>query len=227
MTQPAGKSEIAAAYDEWAKTYDTIPNLTRDLAAKALREVGLNLGGRRVIEVGCGTGRITQWLARPEAGLTSVVALDFSEEMLRRARARAYDSRVQFIQHDVREPWPLENNSADIVIAMLVLEHVDRLEPVFAEAARILGEEGELFICELHPARQLLGGQAQFTRLRTGERQLVRAFLHHTSDYLNAGLLSGFELINLSEWHDEGAPANDAPRLLSIHLRTRMSNKSF
>jgi ubiquinone/menaquinone biosynthesis C-methylase UbiE len=216
MTQPSNKSKIAAAYDEWAETYDTNLNRTRELAAKVLRQAEFNLAGYRVIEAGCGTGYNTAWLAE---SAKSIVALDFSEGMLRRARERVDDPRVRFIQHDVRSSWPLADASADLVIAMLILEHVEMLEPFFAEACRALNVGGGLFICELHPTRQLLGGQAQFISTRTGERRLVSAFLHNTSDYVNAGLSSGFELVNLGEWRDADVPPNDSPRLLYLHFR--------
>ena len=71
-----GKSEIASAYNEWAKTYDTDQNRTRDLAGQVLRRVALNIHHRRVIEVGCGTGRNTEWLASAPA--RDIIALDFS-----------------------------------------------------------------------------------------------------------------------------------------------------
>ena len=221
MTQSSTKSEIAAAYNDWAETYDTDPNRTRDLAAQVLRQVNLNFVDRNVIEAGCGTGRNTEWLAQPTAGAAGIVALDFSEEMLARARERVRDPRVRFIQHDVRDKWPLTDAAADLVIAMLVLEHVQLLEPFFAEAARALNVGGELFICELHPMRQLLGGQAQFTRTQTGERQLVPAFLHNTSDYVNAALVSGFEVVHMGEWRDTDALQKDLPRLLSFRFRLR------
>ena len=219
MTQPSRKSEIAAAYNEWAETYDTDQNRTRDLAGRILRQVDLNFAGRKVIEVGCGTGRNTEWLISSAAGADDIVALDFSEAMLARARERVRDPRVRFIQHDVRDSWPLADASADLVIAMLILEHVEMLEPFFAEAARALNAGGELFICELHPMRQLMGGQAQFTSTQTGERHLVPAFLHNSSDYVNAALASGFELVSLGEWRDSDALPNDLPRLLSLRLR--------
>jgi malonyl-CoA O-methyltransferase len=214
-------SQIAVAYDEWAETYDTDENRTRDLAAEVLRRTDLDLVGRNVIEIGCGTGHNTRWLARPEAGSSNIVALDFSEAMLARAGARVADERVQFMQHDVRVAWPVIDASADVVIAMLVLEHVEYLEDFFAEAARALKADGKLFICELHPMRQLSGGQAQFTSAQTGERQLVQAFLHNTSDYVSAGLSSGCELMNLGEWRDADAAPTDLPRLLSLLLRRR------
>jgi malonyl-CoA O-methyltransferase len=218
------KSQIADAYDQWAETYDSSPNRTRDLAGKVLREARLNFSGRKIVEIGCGTGRNTKWLAGPGAGAVNISALDFSEEMLNRARARVKDLRVHFIQHDAQAPWPLPDSSADIIIAMLILEHVEHLEPIFAEAARTLSADGELFLCELHPMRQLMGGQAQFTSTQTGEHTRVPAFLHNVSDYVNAALSAGFTLLTLGEWRDADAAANDLPRLLSLHLRTRGVN---
>jgi malonyl-CoA O-methyltransferase len=106
---------------------------------------------------------------------------------------------------------------------MLILEHVEHLNAVFAEAARVLQPTRELFICELHPERQLLGKQAEFTNAKTGERQLVPAFLHNTSDYVNPGLLSGFELVSMGEWRDADALQKDLPRLLSLRFRLRPS----
>jgi len=50
-------SEIVAAYDRWAAVYDVDANRTRDLAGTALRAAALELSGRRVLELGCGTGR--------------------------------------------------------------------------------------------------------------------------------------------------------------------------
>ena len=222
MTQPE-QSEIAAAYNDWAETYDIDQNRTRDLAAETLRQANLSLDGRKVIEVGCGTGRNTVWLAERAA---EIVGLDFSKAMLARARARVNDPTVRFVQHDARVTWPLTDASGDVVIAMLILEHVEHIETVFAEAARVLITGGQFFVCELHPLRQHAGGQAQFNNTRTGERQRVTAFLHDVSDYVNAGLSSGFELQHLGEWRDADAPASSQPRLLSLLFRTALHKKS-
>jgi malonyl-CoA O-methyltransferase len=213
MSNVGKKSGIAAAYDQWAETYDTDPNRTRELAGQVLRKVNLQVAGRDIVEIGCGTGRNTEWLA---TRASSITALDFSEEMLRRARSRVADPRVRFIQHDVRTRWPLNDDSADIIVAMLILEHVEYLETVFAEAARVMRSRAELFICELHPMRQLLGGQAQFSNTQTGERELVPAFLHNVADYVNNGLSAGLELQRLDEWRDGDATATSIPRLLSL-----------
>ncbi len=213
MSKVVKKPEIAAAYDQWAETYDTDPNRTRELAGEVLRLADLSITGRDIVEIGCGTGRNTEWLATQAASIT---ALDFSEQMLRRATTRIPQAR--FIQHDVRTTWPLADDTADIIIAMLILEHVEHLEPLFAEAARTLRPNGNLFICELHPMRQLMGGQAQFSNTKTGERKLVPAFLHNVSDLVNAGLAARFDVRRLDEWRDADAGSDSIPRLLSLLL---------
>lgn len=211
-------SEVAAAYDRWAETYDTDLNRTRELAAAVLRQSDLQLGGRDVVEIGCGTGRNTEWLAERAA---SVLAVDFSEGMLQQAKSRVRSPRVRFQQHDIRYGWPVAAASADLVIAMLVLEHIEHVEPIFAEASRALRTGGELFVCELHPMRQMYGKQARFTNRDTGECERITAFLHDISDYVNGALGSGFELAHLGEWRDPDAQRSDLPRLLSLRLRLR------
>ncbi|HEX3281912.1 MAG TPA: class I SAM-dependent methyltransferase [Pyrinomonadaceae bacterium] len=215
MSKAGKETGIAAAYDRWAGTYDSDPNRTRELAAEVLRRAELPTAERDIVEIGCGTGANTEWLATQAASIT---ALDFSEKMLRRAATRLEDAKARFLQHDVRSTWPLADNAADVIVAMLILEHIEHLEPVFAEAARVLRPSGTLFICELHPMRQLMGGQAQFSNTQTGERERVPAFLHDVSDFVNGALAAGFELNRLDEWRDRDAELDSFPRLLSLLL---------
>jgi ubiquinone/menaquinone biosynthesis C-methylase UbiE len=213
MSKVGKETGIAAAYDRWAETYDTDPNRTRELAGEVLHLAELPFAGRDLVEIGCGTGRNTECLAT-QAG--SITALDFSEKMLRHAVRRIHNPKVRFIQHDVRTTWPLADSAADVIVAMLILEHVEQLQPVIAEAARVLRSNGTLFICELHPMRQLMGGQAQFSNTQTGERERVAAFLHNVSDFVKAGLATGFIVARLDEWRDPGSDSNSIPRLLSL-----------
>jgi ubiquinone/menaquinone biosynthesis C-methylase UbiE len=204
---------VAAAYDRWAVQYDDDRNTTRDLDAEVLRRAPLRIVGRDVLELGCGTGKNTVWLA-DEA--RQVCALDFSEGMLAAARQRVHAAHVRFVQHDVREPWPLEPTSVDVVVGNLVLEHVHDLTPVYAEAARVLRPGGQLFLCELHPFRQLRGGQAHFVDAATGETVQVPAFTHTIGEYVNGGIEAGLTLRALGEWLEPAADGNTPPRLLSV-----------
>jgi ubiquinone/menaquinone biosynthesis C-methylase UbiE len=206
---------VARAYDAWAAQYDTDENATRDLDATIVRDAPLHLHDRTVLELGCGTGKNTVWLAEHAREL---VAMDFSEGMLAEARKRVTASHVRFVRHDVRTPWPVASGAVDVVVGNLILEHVQDLAPIFAEAARALRSGGQLFLCELHPFRQRRGSQAQFTDPATGERVRVDAFTHAVSDYLNAALAHGFVLRHLGEWLEPGAPPESPPRLLSLLL---------
>lgn len=210
-------SEVAAAYDEWSSTYETCANATRDLAASVLRRQLPERLDRDVLEIGCGTGLNTRYLA---ARSRSVLAFDFSAGMLEQARASVVAANVRFEQQDIRSAWQTATDSVDLIVCTLVLEHIEDLHPVFSEAARVLRHGGEIFVSELHPYRQLLGGQAQFPDEATGEVNYVAAYLHDVSDYVRAWLRQGFELISLDEWRDaEDAAQLKPPRLLSFRLR--------
>jgi ubiquinone/menaquinone biosynthesis C-methylase UbiE len=206
-------SAIARAYDRWAGQYDADDNATRDLDAAELRAGSFALRGRDVLEIGCGTGKNTIWLATQAA---SVVAVDFSEGMLARARQRVAAGNVRFVALDVREPWPISDCSVDVVLCDLVLEHVPALEHVYREAARVLRPGGHLRVSELHPFRQLLGGQAHFTEQRSGETIMVPAFRHAISEYVNAGIAAGLHLREMGESLEISARADAPPRLLTL-----------
>lgn len=203
-------SPVQAAYTQWAATYDTDRNLTRDLDARVTHTI---LSGRRyraIVEIGCGTGKNTPLLARIGE---RVLAVDFSEGMLAQARAKAFGPAVTFARADLTRPWPCADRSADLIAGNLVLEHIADLSGVFAEVARTLAPAGHLFICELHPFRQYLGGKAAFQREQG--RIEPPAFVHHLSAFLDAAARVGFTLTSLKEWwHDDDQHA--PPRLVSF-----------
>ena len=207
------RSDVALAYDRWSRRYDDDHNATRDLDARVVRQSPLHLGGARVLELGCGTGKNSEWLA---AQARELVALDFSPGMLDVARRRVRAAHVRFVERDSTHAWPVEGGTMDVVVGNLVLEHVRELGPIYAEAARVLRPGGELFLCELHPYRQLRGGQAHFEDDATNEIVPVTAFRHSVSEYVNGGLAAGFRLRALGEHVEESAPSEAAPRLLSV-----------
>jgi SAM-dependent methyltransferase len=207
--------DVEAAYRIWSATYDTSANRTRDLDASVLRESGLVRVDRDVVELGCGTGKNSVWLVE---GCRSLIALDVSEEMLARARLRVPDACGRFVRHDLRTAWPLGDASADLVVGNLVLEHVRDLDPIFREAARALRPDGELYVSEFHPFRQLQGGGAKIAA--HGDAR-VEVYPHDVSEFVNAALDAGFRIERLGEHRDaDGLDRGVAmPRLLTISAR--------
>jgi ubiquinone/menaquinone biosynthesis C-methylase UbiE len=208
--------DVSTAYDRWSAQYDSDRNLTRDLDARVLRgNDRLSLEDKSVLEIGCGTGKNSAYLASRAASLT---AMDFSQGMLDVARQRVTASHVQFVQHDVRKSWPVADASVDAIVGNLVLEHVEHLEFVYAEAARVLRNDGQLYFCELHPFRQLRGGQAHFVEESSGDTVPIIAFVHSVSDYINPALASSFSLAHIGEWSDADAAPGTLPRLFSVQF---------
>jgi SAM-dependent methyltransferase len=91
----------------------------------------------RVVDVGCGTGDLTEQLAR-EAGVP-VVAVDLSPRMADLARARGLPAADADIE---RLPFP--DGTFDAVLANRVLYHLPDLDAGLAELARVLRRGGRL-----------------------------------------------------------------------------------
>jgi len=201
---------IQKSYNDWSETYDTAVNRTRDLDEAATRETLGDRHYRSILEVGCGTGKNTAWFATIAK---HVHAIDFSEGMIQKAKEKLRATNVEFSRTDITQRWPVADQSADLVTCNLVLEHIEEIAFVFAEAQRVLKKKGRLFLSELHPFRQYQGVQARFNS--GSDTVHIDAFVHHTSDFLDAAQSVGFALKDFREWwheEDTGKP----PRLLTI-----------
>jgi ubiquinone/menaquinone biosynthesis C-methylase UbiE len=200
---------IQKAYNDWSETYDTDENLTRDLDQKVTREALSDLHFKAILEIGCGTGKNTAFLAQ----IGEIVhAVDFSQGMIEKAREKVQAENVRFSIMDISQKWNFEARSFDLSVCNLVLEHIENLSFIFSEASRTLKEKGRFFINELHPFKQYEGKKARFSR-DEGTIE-VEAFVHHFSDFFNAATSHGLTLVKLSEyWHEKDQ--NKPPRLVS------------
>ena len=76
---------IQDSYNEWSDSYDTNQNLTRDLDSTVTRNLLDDLRFDSILEIGCGTGKNTVFLA----GIgQNVHALDFSQGMIEKAKEK-------------------------------------------------------------------------------------------------------------------------------------------
>ncbi len=201
---------VQKAYNEWSTSYDSDENLTRDLDQNVLREALADLHFNSILEIGCGTGKNTSFLAHVGG---SVHALDFSEGMLVKARDKVRAENVRFSVADLTKKWPCEETSYDLIVGDLVLEHIEDLSFIFSEAARVLRGKGKFMVNELHPFRQYEGKKARFNR---GEEVTeIEAFVHHISDFTNAASNNGLGLIKFDEWW-HAADEGKLPRLVSF-----------
>jgi len=200
---------IEKAYNQWSSQYDTNKNRTRDLDKKVTTEVLSNVPFQNVLELGCGTGKNTEWFLTRS---NSVFSVDFSEEMLKIARQKITAENVSFQKADITKPWDWTDEIFDLITCNLILEHIEDLNFVFQEAYSKLKSGGYFFISELHPFKQYIGSKARF---ETEEGLIeLETYTHHISEFLRSANSAGFQLKHLEEWFDSGK--NDPPRILSL-----------
>ncbi len=202
-------SNVSTAYNQWAEQYDTNKNRTRDLEAISLRSALAELNFQHCLEIGCGTGKNTEWLLTKTRCITAV---DLSEGMLAKAREKINNQRVQFIQADITQPWEFIRDPVDLATFSLVLEHIEDLDAVFSKLSQVMAPKGYVYVGELHPFKQYLGTKARY---ETQEGlQIVTCYNHHVSEFFQAAKNHGFQLIHLQEWFDDDH--KDLPRILSM-----------
>ena len=201
---------IEKAYNIWASQYDSNLNLTRDLDKKCTIETLKNLDFKNVLELGCGTGKNTEWLLNKAE---RIIGLDFSQEMLHKAKAKIFDKRVIFKKADLTKDWEIENNFVDLITASLTLEHIENLGHIFSQANLKLKKNGLFFISELHPFKQYSGSKASY-ETENGIKEL-EVYIHDISEYMDTAKNNGFQLIELKEWFDKNSE-NEIPRLISF-----------
>jgi ubiquinone/menaquinone biosynthesis C-methylase UbiE len=110
----------------------------------------VEVAGTRSVDVGCGDG----WLARAlSAAGSRVTALEISGDLLAAARAAGEDQAGIDYAIGRAEALPLGDASQDLVVFMRSLHHVaiDQMDTALAQARRVLGRDGAVYVSEPLP----------------------------------------------------------------------------
>jgi len=126
---------------DWHAQFVRQAGWTKGIRGELYRQAGL-LQAERVLDVGCGTGVITEELAQRTRG--AVIGLDLDRERL--AFARQQPSRARYEQGDARSlPYP--DQHFDIVACHYLLMWVGDSGRTMREMARVLRPNGAVLIC--------------------------------------------------------------------------------
>jgi SAM-dependent methyltransferase len=183
---------VIEGYDAWAPLYDADGNPLTALEGPVIRGWFGPLEGRVALDLGCGTGRHT--LSLVEAGAT-VDALDGSAEMLDRARRKLQGHPVRWLRHRLPDPLPFPDSTFDLIVFGLVAEHIEDLEGVLREAARVARAGARCLLSTLHPDRTASGQRARFIDPVTGERRQIATIHRAAAEYLTIGGSAGWTLV--------------------------------
>jgi SAM-dependent methyltransferase len=124
-----------------AETYDRTSDLQFEGGRRLVERLGIE-DGARVLDVGCGTGRLARWLGERLGPKGSVVGIDPLEERIRVARSHGGAARFEVGQAEALGAF--EDASFDVALISSVLHWVSDKAKALAEIRRVLRPGGRL-----------------------------------------------------------------------------------
>ena len=148
----SGYARYAREYDDRERFWDSFEQDKLNRYIKATT-------GKKVLDAGAGTGRISIRLR--EAG-ADVTALDISPDMLKILEQK--DPEIETVEGDM-ENMPFDDESFDVVFSSLALVHLKDPKQFLDECYRVLRDDGQVVLVNIHyrKAETLKDGQGKYT----------------------------------------------------------------
>lgn len=153
----AGAPDNAAGWDEISDWYQSTFQISTDSPhygplcpdETELRLCG-EVGGKRILELGCGGGQSAIAFARQGA---HVIGIDISEEQIRHARrlAEQEEVKVEFKVGDLADLAFVQASSIDLVFSSYAFQYVERFDRLCRSVERVLSHRGLFVFSHDHP----------------------------------------------------------------------------
>jgi SAM-dependent methyltransferase len=136
---------ISFAHDSrhLAETYDRVSDLQFEGGKRLVERLGLEEGAR-VLDIGCGTGRLARWIGDRLGPKGSLVGIDPLEDRIRVARSYGGALRLRFEAGQAEDLSAFEDASFDAVCMSSVFHWVSDKAKALAEIRRVLRPGGRL-----------------------------------------------------------------------------------
>ena len=151
---------VQRMFDRIAPVYDVMNRVMTGGLDRRWRRITIDEAvrpGDRVLDACCGTGDLA--IAARRHGAGEVVGLDFSEQMLERARRKAPE--IDWVQGDALA-LPFDDESFDAATVGFGVRNVDDLEGAIRELRRVLRPGGRVAILEITTPVGALAGFYRF-----------------------------------------------------------------
>ncbi|MCL6447960.1 MAG: class I SAM-dependent methyltransferase, partial [Armatimonadetes bacterium] len=145
--------------------------------------------GDRVLDAGCGSGRLLPYLLKAVGQTGLVVAADFAFQMIDRARKKLAAPNLIFLQADVIR-MPLADNFFDRIILLALFPHLPQKAKAMKEFYRLLKPGGKIFIAHTASRKEINAFHARLAY------PLCEDFLPEEEEMKKIILDTGFELID-------------------------------
>jgi len=156
-TEIQNAEAVRKRYNRIAPFYDFMESLVERSRYSRWRELlWSQVEGNNILEVGAGRGKNFPYYPAN----TEIIAIDFSEKMLSRARKKARDfgTRAQLIPMDVQD-MEFEDNTFDTVVGSFIFCSVPDPIKGLQEVKRVCKPEGKVLLLEhVLSANQALAG---------------------------------------------------------------------
>lgn len=145
-------SQTKAYWSSIARNYDAVVKETGDQSQQLIinpvvQELLGDLKDKCVLDAGCGNG---YWTRRMAETAQRVVGVDFTEELIERARSRGVPKNAEFIIGNL-ERLLLAKDTFDVVLMSMVLLDLEDLSTPIGEIARVTKQGGKVIVSTTHP----------------------------------------------------------------------------
>jgi ubiquinone/menaquinone biosynthesis C-methylase UbiE len=176
------KLGIIEGYDKWAPTYDGEHNPLIALEENTTLDLIDNVRNQWVLDVGCGTGRYCELLAKKGA---KVVGIDPSSKMLECAKRKIRrDCKFELLLGRI-ENAGFPDNYFNVVVCALTVGHLLQLEPAIGEVSRIIKTKGRLIVSDMHPYWFVSGYDYVRFISTSGREYRIPEYAHLLEEYWN------------------------------------------
>jgi len=132
----------------------------------------VDIQGKSVIDIGCGTGR--HWKKILEKSPAALTGYDVSEKMLEILQQKFPTAITHLLHEDkLRET---SDNSVDVLVSTLTIAHIENVETAMTEWDRVLKPGAVVLITDYHPMALQKGGKRTFSY--NGKTVSVKNYIH-------------------------------------------------